>query len=289
MKFNLAIHIILLCLCFNLKTKAQGVKSPTPMVLFEKATAYNNASLLEKNNGLHFGSQGQFGAFSAIRTIYGFGSIALGSKADNGLGFAIYSFQEGELLAENRLKISYWKRIELNPSTDIIAAGQAGLINASYKATRSTSGANTFTPNFDFGLTLRKENTSLSLSINQLSSPTASPLTQTNFYNTFYTAIVSHQLDLSAKVSLTGISNYYHTVSLKPIIEAKTNILYNELIETGAGFGSNGFLFSIGITQLSEDQLPLGLYFGYRLPLSNSILNTFQPYQIHLNYLLYKK
>ena len=285
MKLLIRFYFLTTCLFWYSETTAQGIKTTTSMVLFEQFAAYNNASLLEKNDALHLGSQGQFGAFSAIRTIYGFGSCSFGSKSNNGLGIAFYSFQEGELISENRVKLSYWKRIELNKTTQLISGGQAGLINTAYDATRSTAGANTFTPNFDFGVTLRKNNTSISASINQLSNASASPLTQTAVYKSFYTVLISQKIDLNEQYT-ADFYGYYHVIpNFQTTLEAKTNITHNELFQVGIGAGTNGVLFSCGIIELDSVLLPFGLTFGYRIPLSSSTLSAFQPYQIHLSYL----
>lgn len=285
MKPLVCFYILMANFIWCTQTLAQGIKTPTTMVLFEQVAAYNNASLLEKNDAFQVGTQGQFGTFSAIRTLYGFGSSSFGNKTTNGLGIAFYSFQEGELIAENRLKISYWKRIELNKHTQLIAGAQAGLINTAYQATRSTAGASTFTPNFDFGVTLKNNNTTISASINQLSNASTTPLTQTSSFKTFYTTLIAQKMNLSETYTVDFYGYYQVIPIISSLIEAKANLSYQEQLQAGVGMGSNGILLSCGIIEIDQELLPLGLYFGYRIPLANSILHTFQPYQLHLSYL----
>ena len=95
---------------------------------------------------------------------------SIGKSKNNGIGASLYSFQEGQLILENRLKGSYWKKIDLNDKIIIVAGGQVGLINTSIKATKSTAGSNDWTPNLDFGLTFKTKTSVVAVSINQLSN-----------------------------------------------------------------------------------------------------------------------
>ena len=283
MKIQL-IYIVLLSPLFLLnKAIAQGVKTPIQLVLFEKLEGFNNAALLENKDAAHIGTQGQFGAFSEIRTIYGLGSYSLGPDKNHGLGLSIYSFQEGELIAENRVKLIYWKKIKLNDKTDLVAGGQAGLINASYKATRSTAGANAYTPTYNFGLSLKNETTSLALAINQLSNSSNKPLTQVNYYKAFYTFLFSKQFELNESID---ISFHLHSKisAFEKSIQGKINLEYLKAYQVGLGYGTNGLLLSASITEIQALDFPIGLNFGYRIPLSSKGPNTFQPYQLDISY-----
>lgn len=283
MKIQLIYIVLLLPLFLLNKVIAQGVKSPTKLVLFENMEGFNNAALLEKKDAAHIGTQGQFGAFSEIRTIYGLGSYSLGPDKNYGLGLSIYSFQEGELIAENRVKLIYWKKIKLNDKTDLVAGGQAGLINASYKATRSTAGANAYTPTYNFGLSLKNETTSLALAINQLSNSSNEPLTQINYYKAFYTILLSKRYEINERIDISFHvhSNYS---SFEKSTQGKINFDYLKAYQVGLGYGTNGLLLSAGITEIEELDFPIGINFGYRIPLSSKETNAFQPYQLNLSY-----
>lgn len=258
----------------------QGVRIADPTVLFEQNIAYSNASQLETWGGWHLGNQSQFGAFSEIVIFYGFGSLPIGKNKTQGVGLGLYSSQEGELIAENRLKLSFWKKIALNDRLDLIAGGQAGLINTSFKATRSTAGANAWTPNFDFGLTIKNKFSSLAVSINQLNNPNVQPLTQAIAFKNFWTFLVSHSIRLNENLQL-NMFGYGLLVDVLPnIYQVKAMLDIEEKFNVGLGGGTEGVVVSAGMDITPQ----IMFHLAYLSPVFTQVANNYQPFQLHLTF-----
>ena len=272
----------LIAISFNLF--AQGIKIEQPTVLFEDFIAYSNASQLETLNGIVLGNQSQFGAFSEIKLFYTYGSMEIGKSKNNGIGASLYSFQEGQLILENRLKGSYWKKIDLNDKIIIVAGGQVGLINTSIKATKSTAGSNDWTPNLDFGLTFKTKTSVVAVSINQLSNAEAKPLTQIIRFQKFYTLFLSQKIKCNKNIYCTILGNVVAVRGLEDIYNLKSDFDFGDHFSAGIGIGSNGLLTSIGLNSIDILGQKLSLKFGYQYSFFKSVSSALQPLHIHIKY-----
>ena len=279
-RLSFVLTLFLLTLCASV-CLCQGIKSPSSIVLFETFSVFENASLIDNNANLALGNQGQLGAFSEIKTYYALGSMSFDAKESQAIALSFYSYQEGLLIAENRLKLGYRKKIVLNPQWNLSAGGQLGFINTAYKATRSTAGTSAFTPIFDFGFTLRNEVTSISASVNQLNNPEAYPLTQKLYFNRYYTALISHGIQLNSLLLLRMYLHYRYISDLGASFTAKGNLEFRETYLLGLGVGSNGFIISCGLKEISKN-FPISIHLAYQTPLGQKQIT--KPFQVHLSY-----
>jgi hypothetical protein len=278
-------NCVLLFLTILLSTTlccAQGIKTPSSSVLFERIAPYSNPSLNRNKSSVAIGTENQIGPFSEIRMFYGFGNLLL--KKNKHIGFALYSMQEGPLISENRIKANYVYKLKLGREVFLKAAGQFELINISLGATPSTAGANSYTPSLDFGFNLIHKTSNLGISMNQLNNAEASPLSQLTVFKRFFDIYGLHKIDL---LNRNFIDINLHSRLLQKdnnIYEGKASYIYQENYSIGIGASNYGLIASIGLVAFPLGKNNADLLLGYRHPTFNATNSSFQPFHIHLGY-----
>lgn len=260
----------------------QGLKKPSSFVLFEDMNAYFNAALLEGNNQITLGSQNRLGAFSEIRELYAIGSASVFKNKTHGLGFALFSEQEGQLITENRLKVSYWKSIQLNPKLHLVFGGQLGLINTSLKGTFSTAGADTWSPDIDFGFKLKTKNIEIGSSVNQIGNLLVQPLSQQILFKQFYSFYAKYTFPINESIDLENYAASY--LFINPSYHLKSQLVFNKAYGVGAGIGNQGFLISAFYKTDKILNNFLEIKMAYQNPINEFYSSIFQVFQIQLSY-----
>lgn len=267
----------------------QLIRTPENLTLFEKLEPYYAPSLYQKSPKLVIGSQGQTGAFSEFRQFYGYGGVHLNQNKSNGIAFGIFVSQEGMLISENRVDISYWNALKLSRKWNLSLSGKLGAINQNLGATKSTAGANSFSPNIGISVALSNEKTSISIALNQIGNFSVRPLMQEILYSQFLTSQITHTFLLSPDLNMNLFGNIRLAKNINQIAQAKMEFEFKEMIKPGAGINTSGIILSF-----SWDKIPLlghdlEATFSSQIGLFRSLTpSSTSPYQIHLRYNLSK-
>ena len=151
-------------------------------------------------------------------------------------------------------------------------------------ATRSTAGANSWTPNFDFGITFKSKKTIISSSINQLNNATAKPLTQTIDFKNFWTFLLTHEIQLRESLNLTLYGYTRLISSLNNLYSFKGEVTFQENYAVGLGYGTQGLISSLALKSIEVLEQKLSVVIAYQHPLNTALNNSFQPFQLHFQY-----
>jgi len=267
---------------------SQVIRTIDNSVVFDQFEAYINPSICSDELTASTGYQSQTGSFSGFRHFYFIVNSSLGNKKKRGLGAAIYSSQEGPLISENRLSISYWNKINISTHWFITGGIRAGIINKSLSSTKSTAGANIFVPDISVGTSLNGKQTRVSFSINQIGNIIKTPLTQSIKYQQFITFSAEQSFKLSAGISTRINAQYLHIPKINDNYHATSTLLFNDLYGIGLGAGNSGILCSVVINKVKIKNNILQMTFGTKVPFLNANHISVIPYHIHLNYFFSK-
>lgn len=263
---------------------AQGVKAPPINLIVDDLNAYYNASQLSNGQNLQLGGYNLLGAFSEIRNIYAFGYLSPKDNHQHGIGLAALSEQEGPLITDNRLKASYWKKINLNEKWLLIGGAQAGVVNSSIEGTTSTPSTNEWSPDLDIGFTLQNEQTSLGLSINQIANSKVIPLSQSVIYKRFFTALLRQRFQLSTFKYLNLVHHSAYFSGIKNLYDFKVELELVDKFQSSITMGNRGLIFSGGVWLNTSIKHQFGLQFAYHHPTYSNLPNTYQSIQVHLTF-----
>lgn len=278
---------LMLSSCVNLF--AQGVRYPDHSILYESNNLYFNNSLQLEDRTILLGNQGYTGSFSEVNLFYAMASISIGKRREQGVSFALYSLQEGPLIAENRLKGGFWKKYQARDYA-IVVGGQVGGINTSFGSTRSTPGANAWNIDLDFGVSYLSEKQNFSLSFNQMAETEASPLSQTTQFKRFWTILYCRDITLSSRLKVIPVAYSYNIFGGQHLINGKLLFRLIDKYSAGLGYGTEGLIFNLEMNELMFSKgHTFDLKAGFRVPSVGSFTPISQAFLIELKYMFSKE
>jgi len=269
---------------------------PAQFIQFFKTYQLSNPAAAGRDSSFEIttGNRSLLGAFSGVRTSYGYTQFQLGhasaNKVRSMMGLNFINDREGNYISKNRATMLYSVHIPLSARAALNAGASAGFLNYSYKASDIDGGGSAFAPDLGLGLWLQTTKFNLGFSANQLIPARLKPASETYILARYYTLNIDRNFLLSRHLSLKPAcavrvidkKNYTGEAALLALIQQ--NLLAGVTYKYKKG-GS----ISVGVENIHFGQNIFKLLCSFYTPLTGFDYYNPQSLEISLSYIHQRK